>query len=163
MNRIYKYTLELVDKQTIELPRKAEILSVLTQRDNVVLYALVDDGDVDPHDLEAIEIRIVGTGHAFVDRDEYVFLGTVMHYDGDLIWHIFRRDATPNEQHIRIGDTVHTCSIGGKFKVHRVTQIIDSYGTSMLILDSGKFASSINAALLEWHSDGWFEKVRDRL
>ena len=67
---------------------------------------------------------------------------------------------TRTYKEIQVGDTVHTRRYEG-FKGNTVTQVIDSNGTTILILDSGRFALSINAALLEWHNNGWFEKEHD--
>ena len=85
MERIFKYQLDIVDEQTLNLPYTAKILSVIEQHNKVVLYAAVDD-EHEPHQRL---IRIVGTGHPFPDIEQCVYLGTVSTHDGHLIWHVF--------------------------------------------------------------------------
>jgi len=91
MDRVFKYKLNLADRQTLQLPRASSILSVMEQHNNIVLYALVDDENAEHNDVEAVELFIVGTGQPFMYADESEFIGSVSTYDGDLVWHIFRR------------------------------------------------------------------------
>lgn len=91
MQRIFKYGIELVDRQTLCLPRGAEILSVINQRNNIRMYALVDDENADHGDLEDVEIFVVETGRPFMYADESVFVGSVSMHNGKFVWHIFRR------------------------------------------------------------------------
>jgi hypothetical protein len=39
--KIFKYNLEVTDEQTLKLPPGSRVLSVINQRDNIVLYAFV--------------------------------------------------------------------------------------------------------------------------
>jgi hypothetical protein len=93
--KIFKYNLEVVDKQTIKLPPGSRVLSVMNQRDNIVLYALVHPIN-NKNLIEDVSIRIVGTGHDidfFIPNpnltDGYKFLGTVSLHDGALMFHVF--------------------------------------------------------------------------
>lgn len=86
MNRIFKYPLNILATQVIELPASASILSVMKQRDKVVLYALIDDSEVETRKRS---IEIFGTGHPISDRIHRDYLGTVAQENGDLVWHIF--------------------------------------------------------------------------
>lgn len=90
---IFKYPLEITDKQTIRVPAGGIPLSVIEQRGNVVLYALVPE-DNDPGVTKDLEIRIVGTGCpiTFDTVNDFPFLGTVSTEDGQLIWHVFCKD-----------------------------------------------------------------------
>ena len=85
--KIFKYKIELIGKQEIELPYGARILSVINQQGNIVLYALIDP------ELPVIhthEIRIIGTGNEVTfETSDYTFLGTVSIIRGELIWHVF--------------------------------------------------------------------------
>lgn len=93
--KIFKYNLEVTDKQTLKLPPGSHILSVMNQRDNIVLYALVwptENKEV----YEDVSIRIVGTGHDidfFIPAERfgggYKFLGTVSLHGGALMFHVF--------------------------------------------------------------------------
>lgn len=83
--RIWKYLLGVTDEQVIYIPSGAKMLSAQVQREEVVLWALVDEtADLKPH-----TIQIIGTGNPiFVDKiGEYV--DTVQIRDGALAFHIF--------------------------------------------------------------------------
>jgi len=86
MKTIHKYGLEVIDRQNIELPLDAEILSVEKQRDGLVLYALVDKVEVN---VQKVSFLIFGTGHPVPDdiTEKCRFLGTVN--TGNLMWHVF--------------------------------------------------------------------------
>ena len=83
---IYKYTLEVVDVQQLDLPTGSKILSVEEQNRKIVLYALVDDTQ---SGLDCFEIFIKGTGHLADNIDNCEFLGTVKLYEGRLMSHVF--------------------------------------------------------------------------
>lgn len=85
MKRIFKYTIEVTDKQTVKLPVDSLVISVLNQNDHLVIYALVDDEETE---MEEKTIRIFGTGYPVdVEEFDYNFLGSVMM--GEFVWHIF--------------------------------------------------------------------------
>lgn len=85
--RIYKYPLIITDKQTISLPKGSTILSVANQREQLVLYALIQDSTIN---TEEYKIRIIGTGHNIIcNVQAMTFAGTVLMDDGSLVWHIF--------------------------------------------------------------------------
>lgn len=88
--KIYKYVLKPVGEQTINLPQGSQVLSVMNQFDNIVLYALVSDNK---KYTENVSIKIVGTGHDIDFNIDptcgYKFLGTVSLYDGELMFHVF--------------------------------------------------------------------------
>jgi len=91
MISIYKYTLEINDKQELELPHNAVILSVANQHESIVLYAMIDTKEEEKQD--AYEIYIHGTGHeiSVEERNNAVFLGTVKLLDGKIMFHVFYR------------------------------------------------------------------------
>jgi len=86
MKNIFKYTLEILDVQRLDIPTGSKILSVAEQYGNIVLYALVDDAR---GGLDSFEIFIRGTGHPFGDIDNCEFLGTVKLDEGRLMFHVF--------------------------------------------------------------------------
>ena len=91
MNTIWKFKLENIDQQTIEIPLPAKILSVVEHNDDIMLYAVVDD-DKDVPKIP-VDILIKGTGDV-VEKNIglYTFLGTVELFDGlarKEIWHVF--------------------------------------------------------------------------
>jgi hypothetical protein len=83
---IWKYELEIKDRQLIYLPLRAQILSVTEQYDKPVLYALVDDEET----YEKVHHVIMhGTGHAAEDVDDAIFLGTLKFQAGQFMLHVF--------------------------------------------------------------------------
>ena len=85
MNTIWKFQLKLEDKQTIEIPTYAEILSVDIQNDIICLWAKVN-----PHMKREIKgIAIVGTGNPLPEGLKK-FIGTVQ--QPPFVWHVFEFD-----------------------------------------------------------------------
>ena len=84
MTEIWEYVLIATDRQVIEMPKGAEVLSVQVQRDQLCLWVRV----VPEAPLIEKEIAIVGTGHPCgfeVDR----FIGTVQMTSESLVFHVF--------------------------------------------------------------------------
>mgnify|MGYP001617312591 CR=1 FL=1 len=87
--RIFKYPLKIVDRQIVNIPSPAIILSVIEQNDQPVLYARTFD---DAKEHVSYEILIFGTGQPITwELRDFTYLGTVSTYSGKLIWHIFYR------------------------------------------------------------------------
>lgn len=90
MERVYKYVLKATDEQVIEIP-SINILSVESQLDDIVVYALVDIDNPTPN---RYTFRVHGTGHDIKnDIDSFKFLGTVKMYNGSLMFHVFYKSA----------------------------------------------------------------------
>lgn len=70
---IYKYELEIIDKQTLQLPDNSTILSIGNQQGTLCLWALVNPQSP----LVRRHIRIVGTGHPLSTLN-LTYLGTVV-------------------------------------------------------------------------------------
>jgi hypothetical protein len=84
---IWKYTLKAETSQMVEVPFGAEILSLKTQGDDIVIYALVDTQETY---TTSIEVRVYGTGHYIdVNIADYRFLGTAKLHGGALMFHVF--------------------------------------------------------------------------
>lgn len=108
MNTIWKYKLENIDQQTIEIPLPTKLLSVVEQNDEIMLYSIVDD-DKDIPKIP-VDFLIKGTGD-FVEKniDIYTYLGTVKLFDGTEIWHVFYMYADNDRrlgQHDRLSEPV---------------------------------------------------------
>jgi hypothetical protein len=96
--RIYRYELEVTDRQTLELPMTAQPLSVAPGRAenyHIDLWCLVPE--IAP--AVAYTVEIYRTGHPVasgadfrVDATELGYVGTVVMSDG-LVWHVFVRPA----------------------------------------------------------------------
>ena len=82
---IWKYELDITDKQTIMMPPGAQILSVANQRGKLCLWALVEPAW---SDLEARTIEIIGTGNP-IDLSGlwHEHIGTVVMEP--FVWHVF--------------------------------------------------------------------------
>lgn len=85
--RIFKYTLQVTGRQTVNLPVGARILSVQFQHGYLTMWAAVNP---DEKVTSARGIRIFGTGHEIdisEDRISTTYITTVQ--QGPLVWHIF--------------------------------------------------------------------------
>jgi len=87
MKTIFKYILKVEDYQELELPKGSVVLSVEEQREEIVLYALVENTS---EGKDTYDIIIHGTGHNAGDiKSDDRFLGTVKMHDGLLMFHVF--------------------------------------------------------------------------
>lgn len=84
MKTIWKFELEVTYKQVIRMPAEAEVLSVQTQHDQPVLWALVGP----KHYLEERTFFMHGTGHS-VGPEVGRFVGTFQMAEGGLVFHLF--------------------------------------------------------------------------
>lgn len=85
MKTIWKTKLQLVDRQTIELPAGHVILSVMNQRGDLVLYAEVNP---EAEQKANVEIAIYGTGNPMPDSPGR-FVGTATTHNEELVWHVY--------------------------------------------------------------------------
>ena len=89
MRTVYKYPLQLTDKQEIELPEHAAILHVGEQNGELCVWVLVNT----ENGKEPWVFYVCGTGHELRDRIETlhpaVYVGTVQMQNAPLVWHVF--------------------------------------------------------------------------
>lgn len=83
MKTVYKYPLEVEDKQVLKLPANSKILSANFQGDDLFFWALVDK---DTDETEEVTFYIHGTGHEIKEYG-FIFLGTV--FKNGLVFHVF--------------------------------------------------------------------------
>jgi hypothetical protein len=88
MKTIYKYVLPVEDEVRISMPAFAEVLSVGAQKEQVCVWVLVDTIMPSLHKT----FRIAGTGHPIEEPEKWSFIGTVLLYEGALVFHIFQLD-----------------------------------------------------------------------
>lgn len=84
---IFKYNLETTDRQTVLMPKGAEILTIQSQHEDAKLWALVDPNAP----LEERIIEIFGTGHP-VHCDmgvERKYIATYQLSGGNYVFHAF--------------------------------------------------------------------------
>lgn len=81
---IWKYPLEVTDRQEVPMPAEAQFLHVGLQNGQVCVWALVDPSK----EMETVPIHIVGTGNPMPPDNDWAYhLGTVQ--QGPFVWHIF--------------------------------------------------------------------------
>ena len=87
MKSIWKYTLQPKGIQLLDLPRGAKILSCDVQREDVVIWALVD---LEETEIGIVEVTAFPTGQTIdPDRDMGIFLGTVLLNETRIVLHIY--------------------------------------------------------------------------
>ena len=84
MRRIYKYKIPHQDRSTLDLPVGATIRYVGVQNEQIYLWAEIHTWQ---KSTEKRHIRMVGTGHAILEKLEY--LGSVMLCSGALVYHVY--------------------------------------------------------------------------
>ena len=82
---IWKFQLEVLDMQEVQMPKGAKILTAQAQGDIPCLWAEVD---AEEKVMEIRTIEIIGTGHTVEDANRQ-YIGTVQLYLGAFIWHIY--------------------------------------------------------------------------
>lgn len=85
MSVIWKFALNPVKEQTLQMPAGAKVLHVAVQYDNLYLWAQCDT-DVPKEDRSFL---IFGTGHEVDDSKVGDYLGTGMIYGGQIVCHVF--------------------------------------------------------------------------
>jgi hypothetical protein len=86
MRTIHKYQLQVVDNQSVIMPRGARIMTVQVQRGIPSLWAEVDD----QAEVEQRTILTYGTGHPLWS-ELATYLGTYQIQNGDLAFHVFEK------------------------------------------------------------------------
>lgn len=88
MDTIHKYSLQMLDRQEIALPKGTTVLSVGTPQANetsaIMLWARVDT--MQPKEKRVF--AIIGTGHR-MPTGQLRFIGTVFMARGTLVFHVF--------------------------------------------------------------------------
>ena len=83
MNVVYKYKLETIGNQLIEMPIESKILTVQKQYGVIVMWCMVDTRK----EIKERIIRIIGTGFDPTGYGEYI--NTVQLGEGNLVLHVF--------------------------------------------------------------------------
>lgn len=82
MKRIYKYPLEVIEEQTIDM-HEGDILTLQLQDGKPVLWA-----EVDPSSISKVTILCYGTGQD-IKEDRIIYLNTVQ--IGVFVWHYYMK------------------------------------------------------------------------
>lgn len=86
MKIIYKYPIEITDKQTLPMPVGANILTVQVQNGNPFIWAMVDT----EVPTEEVAIRVHGTGHPINESLNLEYIGTFQSNGKCFVFHVFK-------------------------------------------------------------------------
>lgn len=86
MKAIYKYPIKIVDKQVIEMPIGANILSIQMQNGIATIWAIVSTKEC----FTPVKIRIFATGEEIPSGSVLRYIGTIQ--DEIYVWHVFIDD-----------------------------------------------------------------------
>lgn len=89
MKTVYKYQLNMTDRQVILLPMRAKPLHAEIQGNKPVLWAFVDTEELE---LFEYSVRIAGTGHEIKGFEPEHYLNTFTTHNGELVWHVFVKE-----------------------------------------------------------------------
>lgn len=84
--QIWKFPINIIDEQEVEMPHGAEILSAQMQGEELCLWALVSPAC----NKTSRTIEIFGTGNPITPATRK-FIGTAQMFGGRLVWHVFER------------------------------------------------------------------------
>ena len=85
MKTIFKYVLD-PDHLTVSMPICAQVLAAQVQKDQICLWAEVDDSA----DKELVEFEAFGTGHNIPENPVRHYIDTVQMHGGNLVFHIYQ-------------------------------------------------------------------------
>jgi len=83
---IWKFALETIDIQHIEMPTDAEILTIQTQDEIPCIWALVNPDAP----KRTVYFEIFGTGDRIRDTTKRKYIGTYQLRKGSLVFHCFQ-------------------------------------------------------------------------
>ena len=86
MLKVFKYDLPIDNYSEISMPKDSQILSIQTQKENPVIWALVDPSAK----MITRKFRFAGTGHPILhDKQELYHHGSFQMACGALVFHVF--------------------------------------------------------------------------
>lgn len=85
---IYKYPLEVLQSQQVNLPERAEILSIQAQGEVFCIWALVDPQEA-KKETRIIEIYPTGSRFVYQSPNQRKYISTIQMYGGQLVFHAF--------------------------------------------------------------------------
>lgn len=85
MKTIYKYSFDVADEVSLNMPRGAEFLSIQVQKQRPTMWFLVDDSE----ELEEKRFRIYGTGFVLDNEVAQFYRGTFQLVAGTFVGHVF--------------------------------------------------------------------------
>ena len=91
--KIWKWTLEVTDRQQLPIPKGAKLLTVQTQHGLPQLWALVDE----EAPIVNRNFATYGIGNMMPDGDPGEYVGTYQIYGGAVVFHVF--ELLPQPRH----------------------------------------------------------------
>jgi len=88
MKKIFKYPLEVEDKQVVMMPEDAEILCIQVQHGTPCIWALVDPALAVSQERTLLTF---GTGHELPSGVEMTYIGTYQMHSDSLVFHVFEQ------------------------------------------------------------------------
>jgi hypothetical protein len=82
---IWKYKLD-IGGSLLRIPAGGRILSIQTQRDDIMMWIEVDPNSGYEHEYRSFSIY--GTGWEML-HNPGTYLGTVQQLDGEFVWHVY--------------------------------------------------------------------------
>ena len=82
---IWKYVLNTVDIQLIEIPKGGKILALQNQNYSPCIWVLVNP----KAEKEEVTFETFGTGHEIEDNYKGQYVGTYQQREGLLVFHVF--------------------------------------------------------------------------
>lgn len=86
---IFKYPLEVLRTQIVKMPRNAKILTVQSQMDRPVIWAIVNPEE----EIIPYLFLLYGTGQSCEESDNAFrnYIGTFQLWDGQEVYHVFHQ------------------------------------------------------------------------
>lgn len=85
MKKIWKYPLEVTDKQSINVPEDAEFMCIQIQHGEPCLWVKCDPDATKNY----IVLNTYGTGHTIENDERDFYIGTYQLSGGNLVFHVF--------------------------------------------------------------------------
>lgn len=86
--RIWKWTIQMADRQSVLMPLSAQVLTVQMQCGQPQVWALVDETQDAPKTPRVF--AIYGTDYPMPENPGR-YISTFQTHDGDLVWHAFEQ------------------------------------------------------------------------
>ena len=85
MRIIYKYKVVFGSYSELDLPKDAQILKIDEQKDEIVLWALVNPDKP----IITRKFKIEGTGYPIEEKENLEYINTFYTNNNELVWHVF--------------------------------------------------------------------------
>lgn len=91
MKTVWKFTLEVTDRQTIQMPISAKVLTAQFQGNQLCLWAEVEFNEGAEPETSGRMFEIFGTGHPMKPFKRH-YIASVQQPGLPLVWHIYQTE-----------------------------------------------------------------------